>query len=59
VHGRPLAAAWAGLDLGIVVCRLTADRVAGYVVVNRRQVDANALRVSALADAMTVELAAA
>jgi hypothetical protein len=59
VYGRPLAAARTGLDLGPVAHRLTADRVARYVVVDRSQVDANALGVLALADAMTAELTAA
>ena len=58
VYGRPMAAARTGLDLGAVVHRLTGDRVARYVVVDRSQVDANALGVLALADAMTPELAA-
>jgi hypothetical protein len=59
VYNRLLAAARAGLDPGVVVHRVTADRVARYVVVDRSQVDANALGVFALADAMSTELAAA
>ncbi len=59
VCGRLLAAARAGLGLGVVVPRPAADRVARYADVDRSQMDANALGVLALADAMTTELAAA
>jgi hypothetical protein len=59
MHGRRSISAWTRLDLGLVVHGLAADRVARYVVVDRSQVDANALGVLALADAVTAELTAA
>jgi hypothetical protein len=59
MDGRRSISAWTRFDLGVVVHGLTAETVARYVILDRSQMDANALGVLALADTMATELSAA